>query len=106
MPWNDTAQLDYTKAEVRQAVIETILHVARMFPIIRFDAAMTPRQAPLPASLVPAARNRRSDPIAPPITRDDARRVRSEDPRRVLAQSRRYRRAAPPDALLLSKPSG
>ncbi len=41
MPWNDTAQLDYTKAEVRQAVIETILHVARLFPIIRFDAAMT-----------------------------------------------------------------
>jgi glycosidase len=41
MPWNDTAQLDYTKAEVRQAAIETILHVARMFPIIRFDAAMT-----------------------------------------------------------------
>ncbi len=41
MPWNDTAQLDYTRAEVRRAVIETILHVARMFPIIRFDAAMT-----------------------------------------------------------------
>lgn len=41
MPWNDTAQLDYTKADVRRAVIETILHVARMFPIIRFDAAMT-----------------------------------------------------------------
>ena len=41
MPWNDTAQLDYTKAEVRRAVIETILHVAKMFPIIRFDAAMT-----------------------------------------------------------------
>lgn len=41
MPWNDTAQLDYAKAEVRRAVIETILHVARMFPIIRFDAAMT-----------------------------------------------------------------
>ncbi|MBX3189120.1 MAG: hypothetical protein KF819_19010 [Labilithrix sp.] len=41
MPWNDTAQLDYTRAEVRHAVIETILHVARMFPIIRFDAAMT-----------------------------------------------------------------
>jgi glycosidase len=41
MPWNDTAQLDYTKAEVREAVIQTILHVARMFPIIRFDAAMT-----------------------------------------------------------------
>jgi len=41
MPWNDTAQLDYTKPEVRWAVIQTILHVARMFPIIRFDAAMT-----------------------------------------------------------------
>jgi glycosidase len=41
MPWNDTAQLDYTKPEVREAVIQTILHVARNFPIIRFDAAMT-----------------------------------------------------------------
>jgi len=41
MPWNDTAQLDYLNAEVREAVIQTILHVARNFPIIRFDAAMT-----------------------------------------------------------------
>jgi glycosidase len=41
MPWNDTAQLDYLKAEVREAVIQTILHVARSFPVIRFDAAMT-----------------------------------------------------------------
>ncbi len=41
MPWNDTAQLDYSRAEVREAVIQTILHVARNFPIIRFDAAMT-----------------------------------------------------------------
>ena len=41
MPWNDTAQLDYLKPEVREAVIQTILHVARNFPIIRFDAAMT-----------------------------------------------------------------
>jgi len=41
MPWNDTAQLDYSKAEVREAVIQTILHVARNFPVIRFDAAMT-----------------------------------------------------------------
>ncbi|MFC6646261.1 alpha-amylase family glycosyl hydrolase [Granulicella cerasi] len=38
--WNDTAQLDYTKAWVREQVMQTILHVARMFPIIRFDAAM------------------------------------------------------------------
>ena len=40
-PWNDTAQLDYLRADVREAVIQTILSVARRFPIIRFDAAMT-----------------------------------------------------------------
>ena len=40
-PWNDTAQLNYLIKEVREAVIGTILHVARQFPIIRFDAAMT-----------------------------------------------------------------
>ena len=39
-PWNDTAQLDYSRADVREAVIQTILDVARQFPIIRFDAAM------------------------------------------------------------------
>ena len=41
MPWNDTAQLNFLSHEVREAVIQTILHVARKFPIIRFDAAMT-----------------------------------------------------------------
>ena len=41
MPWNDTAQLNFLNPETREAVIQTILHVARMFPIIRFDAAMT-----------------------------------------------------------------
>jgi glycosidase len=40
-PWNDTAQLDYLSAAVREQVIQTILKVARLFPIIRFDAAMT-----------------------------------------------------------------
>ncbi|GAB7027716.1 alpha-amylase family glycosyl hydrolase [Geotalea toluenoxydans] len=40
-PWNDTAQLNYLLPQVREAVIQTILHVARQFPIIRFDAAMT-----------------------------------------------------------------
>ncbi len=40
-PWNDTAQLNYLIPEVREAVINTILHVARQTPIIRFDAAMT-----------------------------------------------------------------
>ena len=41
MPWNDTAQLDFLNPETREAVIQTILHVARQFPVIRFDAAMT-----------------------------------------------------------------
>ena len=41
MPWNDTAQLNYLDPTVREAVIQTILEVARKFPIIRFDAAMT-----------------------------------------------------------------
>ncbi|MEW6606340.1 MAG: alpha-amylase family glycosyl hydrolase [bacterium] len=41
MPWNDTAQLNFLMPEVREAVIQTIIHVARQFPIIRFDAAMT-----------------------------------------------------------------
>ncbi len=40
-PWNDTAQLDYSSAAAREQVIRTILAVARQFPIIRFDAAMT-----------------------------------------------------------------
>lgn len=40
-PWNDTAQLNYLLPEVREAVIKTILSVAKLFPIIRFDAAMT-----------------------------------------------------------------
>jgi len=41
MPWNDTAQLNYLLPEVREAVINTIVAVARRFPVIRFDAAMT-----------------------------------------------------------------
>jgi glycosidase len=41
MPWNDTAQLNYLIPEVREAVYQTILSVARRFSIIRFDAAMT-----------------------------------------------------------------
>ena len=39
-PWNDTAQLDFLNPDVREAVIQTILEVARRFPVIRFDAAM------------------------------------------------------------------
>lgn len=40
MPWNDTAQLNFLKAEVREAVMQVILDVAKQFPVIRFDAAM------------------------------------------------------------------
>ncbi len=40
-PWNDTAQLNYLLPQVREAVIQTILHVAQQTPVIRFDAAMT-----------------------------------------------------------------
>jgi glycosidase len=39
-PWNDTAQLDFLSAEVREHVTQVILDVARRFPVIRFDAAM------------------------------------------------------------------
>ena len=39
-PWNDTAQLDFSQAAVREQVIQAILSVARRFPVIRFDAAM------------------------------------------------------------------
>ena len=40
MPWNDTAQIDFLNPAAREAVMQDILHVARNFPIIRFDAAM------------------------------------------------------------------
>jgi|GEM_PF-3490 Uncharacterized conserved protein len=41
MPWNDTAQLNYMRADVREQVIQTIIKIAKNFPVIRFDAAMT-----------------------------------------------------------------
>jgi glycosidase len=40
LPWNDTAQLDFLRPDVREAVIQVILEVARRAPILRFDAAM------------------------------------------------------------------
>jgi glycosidase len=40
-PWNDTAQLNFLLPEVRAAVVQLILNVARRFSLIRFDAAMT-----------------------------------------------------------------
>ncbi len=41
LPWNDTAQLNFLLPQVREAMIRTIIGVARHFRIIRFDAAMT-----------------------------------------------------------------
>lgn len=41
MPWNDTAQLNFLLPYVREAVIQNILNIAKNFPIIRLDAAMT-----------------------------------------------------------------
>ena len=41
MPWNDTAQLNLLNPELKESLIQTIMHVARKTPIIRFDAAMT-----------------------------------------------------------------
>jgi 4-alpha-glucanotransferase/glycosidase len=41
LPWNDTAQLNHTLPEVRQALIEAALRLAQNFDFIRFDAAMT-----------------------------------------------------------------
>ena len=40
MPWNDTAQIDFLNPQAREEVMQEILHVAKNFPIIRFDAAM------------------------------------------------------------------
>ena len=55
-PWNDTAQLDYLNPAVREQVIQTILHVARLFPghpLRRRDDA---GQAALSPALVSGAR--------------------------------------------------
>jgi glycosidase len=41
MPWNDTAQLNYLSPVVREAMIQLIIDIAKRFPVIRFDAAMT-----------------------------------------------------------------
>ncbi|MBN1327139.1 MAG: hypothetical protein JW996_04250, partial [Candidatus Cloacimonetes bacterium] len=41
IPWNDTAQLNFLLPEVREAVTQMIIQIAKRFPVIRFDAAMT-----------------------------------------------------------------
>lgn len=41
VPWNDTAQLDYLRPEVRDAMLDVLVSLAKQFPIVRVDAAMT-----------------------------------------------------------------
>ncbi len=40
MPWNDTAQINFLHPQAREAVIQEILRLAKVFPILRLDAAM------------------------------------------------------------------
>ena len=63
-PWNDTAQLDFLKADVRETVIQTILDVARRFPVIRFDAAMVLAKKHVERLWYPEPGARRGDPVA------------------------------------------
>ena len=98
-PWNDTAQLDYMDAEVREAVIGQILEVARRFSVIRFDAAMVLARRhiqrlwyPLPgheagipsrsAAALPAEESRRRMPVE--FWREVVDRVAAEVPDTLL----------------------
>ncbi len=65
LPWNDTAQLDFSRADVREQVIQTIL--ARGPPLpghpVRRSHGAGPQARP--AAVVPGAgRGRRRDPVA------------------------------------------
>ena len=88
MPWNDTAQLNYLNPEVREAVIQTILAVARRFPIIRFDAAMTLAKKHYQRLWYPRAGHRRGHPL-PRRARADQRAVQRRLPGRILARGGR-----------------
>jgi glycosidase len=72
-PWNDTAQLDYLNAAVREQVIQTILHVARLFPVIRFDAAMTLAKRHFQRLWFPGSRRQRRHPLARRIRHEPGR---------------------------------
>jgi glycosidase len=41
IPWNDTAQLNYFLPKVRELLITTIINIAKKFPVLRLDAAMS-----------------------------------------------------------------
>ena len=102
MPWNDTAQIDFLNPAAREEVIQKILHVARNFPIIRFDAAMVLAKKHIQRLWYPepgkggdiASRSRFS------ITRDEfERRIPEEFWREVVDRCARE----VPDTLLLAE---
>ncbi len=86
MPWNDTAQLNYLNPEVREAVIQTILHVARQFPDHPFRCGHDAGQETLSAPVVSRTRDRRSHPLTSRAW-PDARAVRRCHAQGVLAGS-------------------
>ena len=88
-PWNDTAQLDFLKAEVREQVIRTILDVARRFPIIRFDAAMVLAAQARRAAVVAGAGPARRHPVARRALDAEGASSTGADAGRVLARGRR-----------------
>ena len=94
-PWNDTAQLDFVDAAVREQVIQTILAVARRFPVIRFDAAMVLAKRHVQRLWWPLPGRRRRDPVARRV-RALPGRVRPAHADRVLARGRRPGRGGGP----------
>ena len=67
-PWNDTAQLNYLIPDVREAVIQTILHVARQFPDHPFRRRHDPGEEALPAPLVSRSRGTAAESPRAPST--------------------------------------
>ena len=63
MPWNDTAQLNYLNPEVREAVIQTILHVARQIPDHPLRRRHDPGETPFSTPVVSRTRDRRGYPF-------------------------------------------
>ena len=72
-PWNDTAQLDYLNPAVREQVIQTILHVARLFPGDSFRCRDDAGQAALSPALVSRARGERRHSFARRIRHEPGR---------------------------------
>ena len=59
MPWNDTAQLNYLNPEVREAMIRTIIHVARQISRHPFRCRDDPDEKAFSEAVVPGTGHRR-----------------------------------------------